>query len=141
MPTEKDMELSKPTIPLALQRVFYRLQFGSRSVNTRELTSSFGWDNSDAFTQHDVQELNRVLCDNLEGKMKNTCSEGTIERLFKGKICSFISCTEIDYTSKRVEDFYGLYPFFIHFCFPLPLSPPFCFFLSSFLAFYRMHHW
>src|SRR4051812_1573980 len=66
MPTQNDKE----SIPLAMQRVFYNLQFGEDSVSTRELTKSFGWDNYEAFTQHDVQELNRVLCDNLEGKMK-----------------------------------------------------------------------
>ena len=28
------------------------------------------WDSLDSFTQHDVQELDRVLCDNIEQKMK-----------------------------------------------------------------------
>ena len=37
---------------------------------TTELTKSFGWDVVDSFMQHDVQEFNRVLCDNLETKMK-----------------------------------------------------------------------
>jgi hypothetical protein len=36
--------------------------------------------------QQDVQELNRVLCDKLEDKMKGTCVEGTIARLFEGKV-------------------------------------------------------
>jgi hypothetical protein len=34
------------------------------------LTKSFGWDTYDSFMQHDVQELNRVLCEKLEDKMK-----------------------------------------------------------------------
>jgi ubiquitin carboxyl-terminal hydrolase 7 len=42
-------------------------------LDTRELTKSFGWDTLDAFMQHDVQEFNRVLQDNLENKMK-VCS-------------------------------------------------------------------
>lgn len=28
------------------------------------------WGSYEAFTQHDVQELNRVLCEKLEDKMK-----------------------------------------------------------------------
>lgn len=47
-----------------------QLQFGDHSVSTKSLTQSFGWTNLDAFTQHDVQELNRILSDKLEEKMK-----------------------------------------------------------------------
>lgn len=36
---------------LALQRVFYRLQTSDKSVGTKELTKSFGWDAYDSFTQ------------------------------------------------------------------------------------------
>lgn len=50
-----------------------QLQFGDASVSTKDLTKSFGWDTMEGFMQHDVQELNRVLCDNLEEKMK-VCS-------------------------------------------------------------------
>lgn len=39
-------------------------------TGTIELTKSFGWDTLDSFMQHDVQEFNRVLQDNLESKMK-----------------------------------------------------------------------
>lgn len=39
-------------------------------MSTKDLTQSFGWDSTDAFQQHDVQELNRILCDRLEEKMK-----------------------------------------------------------------------
>ena len=35
--------------------------------------------------QHDVQELCRVLLDNMECKMKDTCVDATIPSLFKGK--------------------------------------------------------
>ena len=47
-----------------------QLQFGDSSVSTKDLTKSFGWDTYDAFMQHDVQELNRVLQEKLEDKMK-----------------------------------------------------------------------
>jgi ubiquitin carboxyl-terminal hydrolase 7 len=39
-------------------------------LGTTELTKSFGWDSLEAFNQHDVQEFNRVLQENLESKMK-----------------------------------------------------------------------
>lgn len=45
--------------------------------------------------QHDVQELCRVLLDNIENKMKHTNVDGIIPRLFEGKmivILSFLYC-------------------------------------------------
>jgi ubiquitin carboxyl-terminal hydrolase 7 len=66
--TENDMPTG--SIPLALQSLFYKLQYSDTSVATKELTKSFGWDTYDSFMQHDVQELNRVLCEKLEDKMK-----------------------------------------------------------------------
>lgn len=62
------------TIYLEIVMVLLQLQFGDSSVSTKDLTKSFGWDTMDSFMQHDVQELNRVLCDNLEEKMKVSCS-------------------------------------------------------------------
>ena len=62
----------EPNVALALQRVFYNLQYGDNSVSTKELTKAFGWDSMETFTQHDVQELLRLLLDNLEEKMKKT---------------------------------------------------------------------
>lgn len=69
MPIGED-EKPHSSIPLALQRVFFNLQYSKKAVDTKELTKSFGWDTIDSFLQHDVQELARVLCDNLENKMK-----------------------------------------------------------------------
>lgn len=58
------------SVALALQRLFYQLQYAADSVGTTELTKSFGWDSLDSFMQHDVQEFSRVLLDNLELKME-----------------------------------------------------------------------
>ncbi|KAI8854157.1 cysteine proteinase [Chytridium lagenaria] len=106
IPTEKD----EPTksIALALQRVFYQLQHSDAPVGTTELTKSFGWDTLDSFMQHDVQEFNRVLQDNLESKMKGTKAEGAISKLFVGKYKSYIKCMNVNYESSRVEDFYDI---------------------------------
>lgn len=82
MPTTEN---DNPTgsIPLALQSLFYKLQYNDTSVATKELTKSFGWDTYDSFMQHDVQELNRVLSEKLEDKMKVLKSlTAPIERFF-----------------------------------------------------------
>ncbi|GAA6033904.1 hypothetical protein NBRC10512_001767 [Rhodotorula toruloides] len=105
IPTQDD---TTDTVPLALQRVFYNLQTSDQSVGTTELTKSFGWKGFDSFLQHDVQEFNRVLCDKLETKMKGTQADGAINRLFCGKMKSYIKCINIDYESARSEDFYDI---------------------------------
>ncbi|KAJ1554471.1 hypothetical protein HK096_003399, partial [Nowakowskiella sp. JEL0078] len=102
IPTETDDPLK--SIPLALQRVFYNLQVSDQPVGTIELTKSFGWDTLESFAQHDVQEFNRVLQDNLESKMKGTQAEGAIVKLFVGNMKSYIKCIN----SSRVEDFYDI---------------------------------
>jgi ubiquitin carboxyl-terminal hydrolase 7 len=106
MPTDNDDTIK--SVPYALQRVFYDLQFCEKSVGTKKLTRSFGWETLDTFMQHDVQELCRVLMDNLENKMKSTKVEGCIPRLFEGKMISYVKCKTIDYESRRVEGFYDI---------------------------------
>lgn len=105
IPTEEDPQMS---VALALQRVFHMLQTAKRPVCTKKLTKSFGWASYDSFTQHDVQELNRVLCDKLEEKMKNTVVDGTIKDLYEGKVESFIRCLNVKYESSREESFYDI---------------------------------
>lgn len=93
---------------LALQRVFYQLQTSETPVGTTELTKSFGWTSNEAFAQHDVQELNRILQEKLEIKMKGTPVDGALTKLFVGKMKSYIKCVNVDYESSRVEDFYDI---------------------------------
>jgi ubiquitin carboxyl-terminal hydrolase 7 len=129
MPTTEN-DMPSGSIPLALQSLFYKLQYSDNSVATKELTKSFGWDTYDSFMQHDVQELNRVLCEKLEDKMKvnmtimscntaitflltllspqGTVVEGTIEQLFEGHHINYIECINVDYKSSRKESFYDL---------------------------------
>ncbi|KAK9170833.1 Ubiquitin carboxyl-terminal hydrolase family protein [Cryptosporidium meleagridis] len=95
-------------ISSALQTLFYELQTCSEPVNCRELMRSFGWDASDAFTQHDAQELNRLLCDRLEEEMKNTSVDGSIKALFEGEYENYIECLDVDCTSRRRENFYDI---------------------------------
>ncbi|KAJ2612663.1 ubiquitin-specific protease ubp15 [Coemansia sp. RSA 1365] len=106
IPTENDDP--KKSVALALQRVFYNLQVSEETVDTTELTKSFGWDTVESFMQHDVQEFNRVLQDNLETKMKGTEADGAVARLFEGKMKSYIRCVNVDYESSRVENYYDI---------------------------------
>ena len=108
MPTNETEE-AHTSMPLALQSVFYCLQYAKEGdVSTEDLTRSFGWDSYDSFMQHDVQELNRVLQDKLEEAMKQTCVEGTIQKLFEGHTTNFIECINVDYKSERKEEFLDL---------------------------------
>ncbi|XP_061713285.1 ubiquitin carboxyl-terminal hydrolase 7-like isoform X3 [Cydia pomonella] len=99
---------SSCSVAFALQRVFYDLQFSDKPVATKKLTKSFGWETLDSFMQHDVQEFLRVLLDKLENKMKTTVVEGTVPKLFEGKMTSFIKCKNVNCTSTRVESFYDI---------------------------------
>jgi ubiquitin carboxyl-terminal hydrolase 7 len=107
MPTTEN-DLPSKSIPLALQSLFYKVQYSDTSVSTKDLTKSFGWDTYDSFMQHDVQELNRVLCEKLEDKMKGTAVEDTIKHLFEGHHMNYIECINVDYKSTRKESFYDL---------------------------------
>ncbi|XP_071706732.1 ubiquitin C-terminal hydrolase 12-like [Rutidosis leptorrhynchoides] len=107
MPTTEN-DMPSGSIPLALQSLFYKLQYSDTSVATKELTKSFGWDTYDSFLQHDVQELNRVLCEKLEDKMKGTVVEGTIQQLFEGHHMNYIECVNVDFKSTRKESYYDL---------------------------------
>lgn len=106
--TTLDPKANSKAVPLALQRIFYLLLLSNEPVGTMELTKSFGWDSSDAFTQHDVQELNRVLMDRLESAMKGTKIEKKLNDVFVGKMKSYIKCVNVPYESSREEDFWDI---------------------------------
>lgn len=103
-------ENSGPELSYALQKVFYELQFSPTVVKTKKLTESFGWDTTDAFTQHDVQELKLILCDELAEKMKKIAPDrpNSLSTLFQGKILNYIECVNVPYKSTREEEFSDL---------------------------------
>jgi len=105
---EDGEEAGTPSLIKALQNVFYKMQTSDQAVTCRELMKSFGWDTMDAFTQHDAQELNRILCDRLEEQMKGTPMDGSIKKLFEGEMENYIECCDIDYKSQRSETFYDI---------------------------------
>jgi hypothetical protein len=77
----------------------------SRSVDTIALTKSFGWEGSEVFQQQDVQELCRVLFDNLEGSFKGTEVENAIDEIYAGEMVDYVKCIDIDYQSERRDKF------------------------------------
>ena len=64
---------------------FIITQTSKRSaIETSKLTKSFGWDASDSWQQHDIQELCRVMFDALEQKFKDTDQADFINNLYQG---------------------------------------------------------
>jgi len=106
MPHQTEVYGSSTT--LGIQEVFKNLQYSRNTVDTRDLLRAFGWGNAEAFMQQDVQEMMRVLLDKIEEKAKETICDGRIKDLFGGTVRSFISCTNVEYESKREEDFYDI---------------------------------
>lgn len=107
IPTE--MELGDDTsMALALQKVFFNLEFSDTAVCTRNLTKSFGWSNVDVLMQHDIQEMMRVLIEKIESRMKNTLLEPIVPGIFQGKFVSYVKCRDVEFSSQREEVFYDI---------------------------------
>ncbi|KAA6384259.1 MAG: putative cysteine proteinase [Streblomastix strix] len=92
----------------ALQRVFFDLQTSNQCVPTKELTQSFGWTQANAFEQHDVQELNRVLMEKIIEMTENTPFRDCIPALFQVKMLTSIHCIDVKFESAREETAYDI---------------------------------
>jgi ubiquitin carboxyl-terminal hydrolase 7 len=92
----------------ALQRLFYLLQTSTEAVSTAELTRSFGWEIRHIFEQQDLQEFLHKFIERMEEKMKGTAVENALEKLFVGKVKTYISCINVAHESSRVEDFWSI---------------------------------
>ncbi|KAK0085214.1 hypothetical protein PV325_005589 [Microctonus aethiopoides] len=110
--SEKDAANS---IPYQLQKLFLNLQTSKKNaVETTSLTKSFGWDSTEAWQQHDIQELCRVMFDALEQKFKNTKQADLINRLYEGKMIDYVKCLECGTEKSREDTFLDI---------PLPVKP------------------
>ncbi|KAK2563668.1 Ubiquitin carboxyl-terminal hydrolase 47 [Acropora cervicornis] len=84
-----------PEFRNAIYSCLYISQASSkRAVETTDVTKSFGWDSSEAWQQHDVQELCRVMFDALESKFKNTVQDDLINKLYQGKLKDYVKCQQ-----------------------------------------------
>jgi ubiquitin carboxyl-terminal hydrolase 7 len=97
----------------------------NRSTGTNEFIRSFGWKSLNWFMKNDIQEFNLFLHDKLESKMKvrgyysprsqmfvncfakGTAEEGTINKLFVGKMKSYVKCINVEYESSQLQQFFG----------------------------------
>ena len=93
----------------AFQKLFLNLMTEKEQpAQTGGLTSAFGWNTLEVFTQQDVQEFCCKLLDGFEGKLKETNRHNFIQDLFRGQMENYIKCTEVDYESINNEFFYDL---------------------------------
>eukprot|EP01124_Arcella_intermedia_P013468 TRINITY_DN1987_c0_g1_i1.p1 TRINITY_DN1987_c0_g1~~TRINITY_DN1987_c0_g1_i1.p1 ORF type:complete len:1184 (-),score=304.19 TRINITY_DN1987_c0_g1_i1:63-3557(-) len=94
------------SIPRQLQKLFLRLNTSDkRAVDTKSLTKSFGWGQDDAFTQHDVQELCRVLFDALETVWKGTEQANLINDFYQGTMKDYVQCKCCGTESSRSDKY------------------------------------
>ncbi|KAL7307041.1 hypothetical protein TKK_0000784 [Trichogramma kaykai] len=102
--TDVDSEIK--SIPYQLQKLFLNLQTSSKpAVETTALTTSFGWKSCDAWLQHDIQELCRVMFEALETRFKNTPQADLINRLYEGKIHDYVKCLTCNTEKSRDDTF------------------------------------
>ncbi|XP_078377016.1 ubiquitin carboxyl-terminal hydrolase 40-like isoform X2 [Oculina patagonica] len=96
-------------IPIQLQKLFAKLLLLDQdSINTSELTDSFGWTGNEGFQQQDVQELNRILFSALESSLVGTPGEALIKNLYHGTSVTKVICQECSQVSEREEDYLDL---------------------------------
>ncbi|VDP02752.1 unnamed protein product [Heligmosomoides polygyrus] len=98
------------SIPYQIQKLFLLLQTSDLgSLETKDLTASFGWSSNEAYDQHDVQELCRLMFDALELKWKGTQNEKLIQNLYRsGKMQDFVKCLKCGRESLRSDVFLDL---------------------------------
>jgi hypothetical protein len=85
--SEAQMTSRRRSIPLQLQRLFGYMQCSEKSsLYTRDLTSSFGWNNDEVFDQHDVSELLTVLIAAIEDSCRGTPLSKTVTDLYRGTL-------------------------------------------------------
>jgi len=92
-------------IPYQIKKLFAKLQLKKKQVeDTKSLTKSFQWGSADAFYQHDIQELCRVLFEAIEISL-NEGDKNFINEIFEGKSASVVQCNDCNYKSLRSDKF------------------------------------
>ncbi|KAM3720075.1 Ubiquitin carboxyl-terminal hydrolase [Dirofilaria immitis] len=95
------------SIPCQLQKLFLLLQTSDReSLETIDLTASFGWSNSEAYEQHDIQELCRIMFDAL--KQKWSKADASFQELYRGNMEDFVKCLFCQKENVKQDEFLDL---------------------------------
>ena len=108
---DPDMQTDEPNVLSALQQVFFDLEANplrTAAASSEPLTKAFGWSQIDVGIQQDVQEMNRLLIDRLEARLRPLNKDSELKSLFCGRIENYIRCTDIEFESKREEEFYDV---------------------------------
>jgi hypothetical protein len=91
-------------IPYQLQRLFVNLyKSKDRAVSTEELTKSFGWTGSEAFAQHDVQEMFNLMSQALETTFTGTPQAQLMKSLYEGRTKDGVRCKDCGTLSARPD--------------------------------------
>ncbi|KAH7701979.1 ubiquitin carboxyl-terminal hydrolase 47-like protein [Aphelenchoides avenae] len=91
-------------ITFQLQKLFLLLQSSNKSsLETTDLTASFEWQFDEAYDEHDVQELCRLMFDALEHKWRMEPGHATlIQDLYKGTMQDWLKCLKCQ--TERVNE-------------------------------------
>ncbi|KAK2959551.1 putative Ubiquitin carboxyl-terminal hydrolase 47 [Blattamonas nauphoetae] len=96
-------------IVFELQRLFATLLSSqNEATTTTGLTESFGWTTRDAGSQQDILELNHLLLEALEVKLKGTGLSELVDSTFGGWQSNRVKCSECGSESENAEAFRDL---------------------------------
>lgn len=105
----------KMNIVLALQRLFYRLQFNDREDNlpgVSDFAEAKGVDESELFEPQDASEYYAMFTEDLQADLKQRPSliKNIAARFLEVEFNNHIKCLNIDYGASRIEsDLFGTY--------------------------------
>ncbi|KAA3673450.1 ubiquitin carboxyl-terminal hydrolase 40 [Paragonimus westermani] len=78
------------------------------AISSKPLTDSFGWTGDEVCVHQDIQELNRLLFEQIEIALKGTNETNLISDLFRGIQCTRIRCLKCGRTSERNDEFHDI---------------------------------
>ncbi|VDK38693.1 unnamed protein product [Taenia asiatica] len=81
------------------------LQGDGIPVSAKSLTDSFGWSSDEVLVHQDIQELNRLLFEQLENNLQDTSEKTLISDLYKGAFRTTIKCLACGQVSERNDEF------------------------------------
>ncbi|KAF7262185.1 hypothetical protein EG68_00488 [Paragonimus skrjabini miyazakii] len=89
--------------------LFYALiTNGGGAISSKPLTDSFGWTEDEVCIHQDIQELNRLLFEQIEIALKGTNETNLINDLFRGIQCTRIRCLRCGRISERNDEFHDI---------------------------------
>lgn len=93
-------------MPCELQRLLaYMQEADVDGLHTDALTHSFGWNRGETGVHHDLQELMRILFDNLEQSLPENDKE-RVKAIYTGCTAQEVRCLRCQHRSIR-EEFFG----------------------------------